>query len=66
MNPDGVFAFIELRVPAQAQTALELNGRMLHGRPMKVPAGRHPAALAGPLFLHFSPTFYYYYFADGF
>ena len=57
MNPDGVYAFIELRSAHMADIALQLNGQMLHGRPMKVgrpsvPPAAQPlkpqAAVSGP------------------
>jgi hypothetical protein len=36
MNPDGVYAFIELRSADMTDLALQLDGQILHGRPMAV------------------------------
>ena len=53
MGPDGVYAFISFRSVHMADIALQLNGQMLHGRPMKVssatrrmPSSNPPAAHA--------------------
>ena len=55
MNPDGVYAFIELRSADMTDLALQLDGQILHGRPMAVgrpvakPDFRQPMAVGRPV-----------------